>query len=81
MSDPTAGPSSYGEPSGKKGGFVPSTGTVLRVLVGIQNVSGMVFTAFAGVHLISPVVASFGGITGADRSLVRQLRSSADDHC
>lgn len=52
------------------GGYVPNSGMVLRVLTGVQNVSGMVFTAFAGIHLISPLVASFAGIPGADRSLV-----------
>lgn len=36
--------------------------SILRVLTGVQNVSALVFTAFATVHLAVPAVAAFGGI-------------------
>jgi hypothetical protein len=46
---------------------------VLRVLTGIQTTSALVFSGFLSVHLVSPVVAAIGGVSAADKSLVRLL--------
>ena len=56
---------------------LPQSGTVLRVLTSTQNCSALVFSIFLGVHLASPILASVGGITAADNTLVSFPRQMA----
>lgn len=51
-------------------GSLPPSGTVLRVLTSTQNCSALIFSIFLGVHLASPILASVGGITAADNTLL-----------
>lgn len=44
--------------------------TVLRVLTFTQNTSALVFSVFLPIHA-SPIAAAFGGISAADKVLVR----------
>ncbi|OCF31625.1 hypothetical protein I316_06630 [Kwoniella heveanensis BCC8398] len=43
--------------------------SVLRTLTMTQNTSAMVFSVFMVAHLASPVVAVFGGLSGADKTM------------
>ena len=51
----------------------PISSQVLRILTATQNTSALVFSAFLGVHLASPLAAAFLGGSGADKTMVRSL--------
>jgi hypothetical protein len=46
-------------------------GQFLRLCTGVQNTSALVFSVFLTVHLASPLAAALGGISLADKTLVR----------
>ncbi|ODO04992.1 hypothetical protein I350_05604 [Cryptococcus amylolentus CBS 6273] len=56
------------DPRGR--GFLPSKASVLRVLTMTQNTSALVFTVFLVPHLASPVMATIGGLDGAEKTMM-----------
>ena len=47
-----------------------SSGTILRTLTGVQNVSALTFSTFLGMHMAAPIAAGIGGASWAEKTLV-----------
>ena len=57
------------------GPYIPASGSVLRVLTGVQNVSALAFSTFLGIHLAAPLAAALGGASLADKTMVSPMTS------